>query len=375
MSNNIPLVSKTLLSEVTASGSLKLTLADVPVRKPLAGEILVQLSASPINPSDIGLMLAAADLETLKKIKSDSVVGVEAKQRVAAMPGLKGRWDIPLLIGYEGSGTIVAASKGDGHLVGKKVAVSGKGTYAQYITLPTSSCIFLNDSHTMIEAASAFINPLTALGFVETMKSEGHKAMILTAAGSNLAQMMNRLAEAGGFDIVNIVRRSDQAAALRQSGLKYVCDSSADNYREVLTDYIAVTGATLAFDALGGGDTVDVLLSCMESAINRQSTEYNRYGSSVHKQVYIYGGLVGAPTTLGRNYGFAWGVSTWLLFNFLNTLSKKEISALNIRVKDNLTTIFASVYNHEISLEDLLNPEIIRNLRKNASGDKYIIVQ
>lgn len=136
---------------------------------------------------------------------------------------------------------------------------------------------------------------------------------------------------------------------------------------------IAATGATLAFDATGGGKLAGQILSCMEAALNRNAAEYSRYGSTTHKQVYIYGGLDTGPTEFNRNFGMAWGMGGWLLFPFLQKIGPAAAQALKQRVAAQLKTTFASRYAGEVSLAQALQLERIAVYGKRATGAKYLI--
>jgi NADPH:quinone reductase len=276
-------------------------------------------------------------------------------------------------VGNEGAGVVVAAGDSERGLLGKTVAVIGGAMYAQYRCIKATDCLALPDGTPPAEGASCFVNPLTALGMVETMRREGHKALVHTAAASNLGQMLNKICLQDGIPLVNIVRKPDQAALLRSLGAQYVCDSSSPSFTEELTDALTATGATLAFDAIGGGKLAGRILSCMEAAINRTAKEYSRYGSTTHKQVYLYGSLDTGPTEVTRNFGMAWGMGGWLLFPFLQRIGPHAAQALRHRVVAELKTTFASSYSREISLVEALRPEEIAVYAQRATGTKYLI--
>jgi NADPH:quinone reductase-like Zn-dependent oxidoreductase len=236
-----------------------------------------------------------------------------------------------------------------------------------------ASCLVLPADATAAEGASCFVNPLTALGMTETMRMEGHKALVHTAAASNLGQMLNKICIKDGIDLVNIVRNPEQAAILRGIGAKYICDSSAPTFLNDLTEALVATGATLAFDAIGGGKLASQILTCMEIAANKTAAVYSRYGSSVHKQVYIYGGLDMAPTELNRAFGMIWGIGGWLLTPFLMKIGPAASQKLRDRVAAELKTTFASHYAAEISLAETLSAEAIAVYNRRATGEKYLI--
>ncbi|WP_404333476.1 zinc-binding dehydrogenase [Sphingomonas sp. MMS12-HWE2-04] len=359
-----------LRSKVSSDGTLTLGLETVTVPSPGPDEVVVRVEAAPINPSDLGLLLGPADLSTLKV---SGTPGLTAEIPQARLAGLKARLDQSMPVGNEGAGTVVQAGEHVTALLGKKVGMIGGAMYAQYRKIAARDCIPLPEGATVADGASMFVNPLTALAFVETLRGEGHKALVHTAAASNLGQMLNRICIADGVPLVNIVRSEAQAAILREIGAKYIVDSSAADFREKLTDAIAETGATLAFDAIGGGRLVNAILHAMEAAANRNATEYSRYGSSTFKQVYIYGALDTGPTELDRGYGFAWGVSGFLLTPFLMKLGMEGVQRLRARVAAELTTTFASNYTATISLAEALDPQILTAYAKKATGEKYLI--
>lgn len=361
-----------LRSRISA-GELTLSLEPVEISPPGPGEIVVRVEASPINPSDLGLLLGPADMTTLRAGGTADRPTLTAAIPEARMGAMKARLDQSLAVGNEGAGTVVQAGAGVEHLLGKKVGMIGGGMYAEYRKLPAMGVMPLPEGASAADGASMFVNPLTALAMVETMRREGHKALVHTAAASNLGQMLNRICIKVGVPLVNIVRNQAQAAILREIGAKYVIDSSAPDFREALTDAIAETGATLAFDAIGGGKLANTILHAMEAAENRKATEYSRYGSSTWKQVYIYGMLDTGPTELDRGYGLSWGVGGFLLTPFLMKIGMEDTMRLRARVAAELKTTFASHYTATISLRDALKPEVVAAYAKKATGEKYLI--
>ena len=372
---SIPFTGLQLRSHVLPSGDLQISLVSVETPAPAADEVVVRIQATPINPSDIGLLFGAADVSTAKASGTGANPVVTAQIPAAAMKSMAGRLDQSLPVGNEGAGVVVAAgaSPAAQALLGKTVAMIGGAMYAQYRSMKADQCLVLAEGTTPAEGASCFVNPLTALGMVETMRRDGHKALIHTAAASNLGQMLNRICIKDGIDLVNIVRKPEQAALLKGIGAKYVCDSSAPTFMDDLTDALVATGATVAFDATGGGRLAGQILTCMEAALGRTATEYSRYGTNIHKQVYIYGGLNTGPTEINRNFGFAWGVGGWLLFPFLQTIGAEANQRLRQRVAAELKTTFASHYSKEISLIEALQPEHIAVYGQRATGTKYLI--
>ena len=364
-----------LRSLITKGGELQLSLAKVDLPEPGPDQVLVKVEATPINPSDLGLLLGPADLTTARSSGSGDGVTVTAKVPAATLPFLATRLDESMPVGNEGAGTVVKAGSSDAAqaLKGKTVSMIGGAMYAQYRLLKATDCQPLPAGTTAAEGASWFVNPLTALGMTETMKREGHKALVHTAAASNLGQMLNKICNEDGIGLVNIVRSPAQAKLLKDIGAKHVVDSSTASFTDDLTQALVETGATIAFDAIGGGKLASQILTCMEIAINKTATTYNRYGSSVHKQVYVYGSLDTGPVELTRNYGMAWGVGGWLLTPFLQKIGRPDQIRLRERVVKSLKTTFASHYTQTISLQEALDLKNIGAYAKRATGEKFLI--
>ncbi len=362
-----------LRSKITHDGTLELWLEEVATPSPAADEVLLRVEATPINPSDLVMLLGPADMATLRAGGTPERPITTASVPQSRLAFVAARLDQPMLVGNEGAGIVVDAGSEARALIGRAVAARASGMYAQYRTVKLSDCLVLPEGTPPKSGAAAFVNPLTALGMIETMRREGHTALVHTAAASNLGQMLNRLCQQEGIALVNIVRSPDQAALLRELGAKYVLDSTAASFVNDLTDAIAETGATLGFDAIGGGPMAATILLSMEKALTRKATAYNRYGSPVHKQVYIYGGLDMRPTDLPRNFGMAWGVGGWLMPWYLQTIGPRDAQRLHDRVAAELTTTFASRYTAEISLSEALAPPVIAAYNKRATGEKYLI--
>ena len=364
-----------LRSLIKASGELEISLVDVPTPEPADDEVVVRVEAAPINPSDLALLVGAADMSTAKASGAKEAPVITAKVPDGAMRAMGARIDQSLPVGNEGAGVVIKTGASDAAkaLMGKTVAMIGGAMYAQYRTLKARDCQPLPEGTTAAEGASWFVNPLTALGMTETMRREGHKALVHTAAASNLGQMLNKICIKDGIPLVNIVRSKEQAEILKKIGAKYVVDSSAPSFLDDLTDALVETGATIAFDAIGGGKLAGDILNCMEIAINKTAKEYSRYGSSVHKQVYIYGGLDVRPIELPRGFGMAWGVGGWLLTPFLQKIGPADIGRLRQRVVSELKTTFASHYTKVVSLQEALDPANIAVYAKRATGEKFLI--
>ena len=375
MTTDKPSTAKQLRSLVKPDGTLELSLAVVDVPDPAPNQVLIRVEASPVNPSDLGLLFAGADMSTATVSGPDDSPVVTATIPPGAMRTLGGRVGTSLPVGNEGAGTVVAAGSSDAAqaLLRATVAIAGGSMYAQYRCVDASHCLVLPEGSVAADGASSFVNPLTALGMVGTMRNEGHTALVHTAAASNLGQMLNRLCIAEAVPLVNIVRKPEQEEILRSGGATYVCNSTSPTFMEDLTQALVATSATLAFDAIGGGKLAGHILACMESAATSTAAEYSRYGSTTHKQVYIYGGLGRGPTEFNRNFGMAWGIGGWLLTPFLQKIGPETFQALRQRVATELKTTFASTYSEEVSLAQALQLEAIAVYGKQATGEKYLI--
>jgi len=364
-----------LRSLVKPTGELEISLLAVATPAPGPDEVVVRIEASPINPSDIGLLFGAADMATVQVSGSGAAAVVTARIPDHLMQSMAGRVGQSLPVGNEGAGVVVEAGGSDAAqaLLGRTVALLGGAMYAQYRCIKADHCLPLPAGTTPAEGASCFVNPLTALGMVETMRREGHTALVHTAAASNLGQMLNRICIADGIGLVNIVRTAEQAAILRSIGARHVCNTASPTFLEDLTQALVATGATIAFDAIGGGRLAGQILTCMEAALSRGAKEYSRYGSTTHKQVYIYGSLDSGPTEFVRNFGATWGMGGWLLFPFLQRIGKDAAQALRQRVAAELKTTFVSSYAREISLPEALQADAIAVYGKRSTGLKYLI--
>ena len=364
-----------LRSTVKKEGILELSLATVPIPEPRPEEVIVRIDASPINPSDQGLLFAGADMSTAELSGTAESPVVRASLPPAALKAVQGRLDQSLAVGNEGAGVVVraGASPAAQALIGKTVAIRGGAMYAQYRCIKAVQCLVLPPGTTPAEGASCFVNPLTALGMVATMRAEGHTALVHTAAASNLGQMLNKICIKDNVGLVNIVRKAEHVAVLKAIGATHICNSSAPSFMQDLTEALAATGATVAFDAVGGGKLAGQILTAMEAALNRTAKEYSRYGSTTHKQVYIYGGLDRGPTEFSRTFGMAWGIGGWLLTPFLQKIGFEAAQKLRERVAAEIKTTFASTYTKEVSLAEALKLEEIAVYARQATGEKYLI--
>ena len=364
-----------LRSLIRKSGELELSLVKVKIPEPAPDEVIVRIEGAPINPSDLGLLIGAADMSTAKSSGSGDSVVVTATVPEQLMRAMSGRLDDSMPVGNEGAGVVVAAGSSSRaqSMMGKMVAMIGGAMYAQYRCIKAADCMVLPDGTTAAEGASCFVNPLTSLGMTETMRREGHTALVHTAAASNLGQMLNKICIKDGIGLVNIVRSAEQADILRKIGATHICDSTSATFMEDLTQALIATGATLAFDAIGGGKLAGQILTCMEIAANKTAKVYSRYGSTVHKQVYIYGSLDTRPTEIARNFGMTWSVGGWLLFPFLQKIGPADAQKLRERVAAELKTTFSSHYTQVVSLPETLQLSNIAIYAKRATGEKFLI--
>jgi len=364
-----------LRSLIRKSGELEISLLRVPVAEPAADEVVVRMEATPINPSDLGLLLGPVNVKAAKFSGTGDKAMVTATIADGPLKSIASRFDQSMPVGNEGAGVVVkaGASAAAQALLGKTVSLIGGGMYTQFRSMKAAECLVLPAGTTAAEGASWFVNPLTALSMVTTMRLEGHKALVHTAAASNLGQMLNKICLKDGVDLVNIVRNDEQVKILKGLGAKYICDSSTPTFIDDLVAALVATGATIAFDAIGGGRLVSQILSSMEAAANQSATGYSRYGSTAHKQVYIYGGLDTSPTELTRGYGMAWGIGGYLVSAFLTKVGNVEAQKLRERVAAELKTTFASHYTKVISLQEALQPDVMAAYARRATGEKYLI--
>ena len=372
---DIPATGLQLLSLVKEDATLEISLVNQPVPQPREHEVLVKVLATPINPSDLGLLVGAGDMSTARVSERGGLPVVTADIVPGGMRAMGSRVGEAMPVGNEGCGIVVAAgaSAAAQALMGKTVALLGGALYAQYRCLPAAMCMELPDGTAPEDGASCFVNPLTSLAFTEVMREGGFTGLIHTAAASNLGQMLVRICAADGIPLVNIVRSPAQVELLRGIGATHVIDSSTPTFIDDLTAAIIETGAMCGFDAIGGGKLAGQILGCMETAAVKRMTTYSRYGSDTMKQVYNYGSLDVGPTIVNRSFGLTWGLSGFLLTPFLQKAGMETNMRMRKRVVDELTTTFKSHYSHEISLVDALMLPVLHAYNAKRTGEKYLI--
>jgi len=370
----VPATTLELRSTVDDDGTVTLAMREADVPEPGPDEVVVRIEAAPINPSDLGMLFAGADIDTVAATGSNALPAVRASIPTGTS-GLAGRLGRPMPTGNEGGGVVVAVGDSDAarKLDGKVVGFLSGSAYAQYRTIHVATCLPMHDGTSADDAAACFVNPLTALGMVETMKAEGHAGLVHTVGASNLGQMLNRICLADGVPLVNIVRNADHVDFLRDQGAEHVADSSADSFFDDLLHALRATGATIAFDAIGGGELASTLLTAMEKVAS-EGDEFSRYGSDTHKQIYVYGGLDRGPTVLTRNFGMSWSVGGWLLLPFLAKIGPEAADRLRTRVADEITTTFAGNYGMRLSLAEVVDPDHVRRYGRMATGEKALVV-
>jgi NADPH:quinone reductase-like Zn-dependent oxidoreductase len=375
MTNTVPKTALQLRSHLKASGELEISLADVAVPEPGPDDVIIRVEATPINPSDLGLLVGGADMSTAVQSGTKDRPVITAKVPAPAMRAMAARMDQSMPVGNEGAGVVVKAGSSPAAqaLLGKMVAGLGGEMYAQYRMLNVAQCLPLPDGTSAKDGASCFVNPLTALSFVETMRMQGRTGIVHTAAASNLGQMLVKICRQDNVPLVNIVRSKAQADLLKGLGAKHIVDSSSPNFMEELITALAETKTTLGFDAIGGGPLAGQLLVAMEAAASRNMKEFSRYGSGQETQVYIYGRLDMSPTMVPPGVGFAWNLGGYLLTPFLQKVGPEVRAKMRQRVVDELTTTFASHYTAEISLAEALDLKTLQAYNAKATGTKYLI--
>ncbi len=374
-SSAVPERGLELTSTLGADGIVTLAVGECDIPVPRDDQVVVRVEAAPINPSDLGMLFAAGDVHSALAGGDGMHPSVAVPVSSPLLASQAARLDRPMPVGNEGGGVVVAAgvSPEAQALLGRVVGFLSGNAYAQYRTLHAAQCLAMAEGTDPADAAAAFVNPLTALGMVETMRSEGHTALVHTVGASNLGLMLNRICVDDGVGLLNLVRHPEHVELLRSQGASHVVDSSGATFIDDLTDALRETGATIAFDAIGGGDLASTLLSRMEKVAGEKAGEFSRYGSDTHKQVYVYGGLDRGPTTLRRDFGMSWGIAGWLLTPFLAKIGQDGAARLRQRVADEITTTFASSYGVRLSLADAVDPEHVRRYAKMATGDKALI--
>ena len=359
---------------VHENGTVECAVKEVEVTEPSGDEVLVEIDAAPINPSDLGLMFGAADPSSAQETERDGQPAIVLEVPPAAMRAMAPRIGHWMPVGNEGSGRVIAAGEDESAqaLLGKRVGMFGGEMYAGYRCLPSGQCLAFPDAISAEQAASCFVNPMTALGFLETREMEGQKGIVHTAAASNLGQMLVRLCQADDIPLVNIVRSEEQVQLLTSMGAQWVLNSQSDEFMKELVDALVATGATLAFDAIGGGRLVNRILTAMELAA-AQTGPWSRYGSEEPKQAYIYGQLDLGATELTRGYGWVWSVSGWLLTPFMKRAGPDRVGRMRERVLREIDTTFESRYSSRISLQNAMTAEAAKAYGARKTGQKTLL--
>ena len=362
---------KQVFSTITSAGQLELTIADVDMPTPGPDDVVVRIDAAPINPSDMGPLFGPASIDQAQFDNAKLVAPVPENR----MGMVASRLDQTLPVGNECAGKVIATGDSDAAkaLDGKLVSIMPGAAYAQYACVPAATCLAHNDTTSPQRAASSFVNPLTALCFLETMRMENHTGLLHTAAASHLGQMLVRLCQVEDVPLVNIVRSDEQAATLRALGATHICNSADSDFMDHLTETLIETGITLGFDAIGGGKMASDILTAMERAASRNASGLNTYGSTQLKQVYLYGSLDFSPTTLNRAYGMSWSIGGWLMPLLLARIGNERTGELRQRIANEIDTIFDSDYTAELSLHEMITPEAIARYLPKKTGEKYLV--
>ena len=359
---------------VHENATVECALVEITIPDPKPDEVVVAVEAAPINPSDLGLMFGAADLSSVQEVERNGQPALLLDVPAAAMRAMAPRVGHWMGVGNEGSGRVIAAGDGEAAqaLLGQRVGMFGGEMYAAYRCLPAAQCIAFPDTISAEQAASCFVNPMTALGFLETRDMESHGAMVHTAAASNLGQMLVRLCQADKIPLVNIVRSEAQVTLLRDMGAEWVLNTQSEQFMPELIKALKATGATVAFDAIGGGRLVNRILTAMEIAA-AQTGPWSRYGSEEVKQAYIYGQLDMSATELTRGYGWVWSVSGWLLTPFMNRAGPDRVARMRQRVVDEIDSTFLSHYSSRLSLQASLSAKAVADYGARKTGQKTLL--
>lgn len=368
------LIGREMRSLINENGTAKISLEEVEIAEPDDDEVIVRVEAAPINPTDLGLLLGPADISSYTKIGNGNQPALTFAIPPDRLASFKARFSQSLPIGTEGAGTVIRAGRNAVGLEGKRVGMFGGGMYADYRCIDHRDVIPLPSGTPAADGAAMFVNPLTALGFVETARKAGHKAIIHTAAASNLGQMLQKICLADDIPLINIVRSQEQVGILRNIGAVNVLNSQDTDFVDHLMNLIDETDATVVFDAIGGGALGSEIMQSMERVALRRMSGYNRYGSDTFKELYIYGALDFSPTVLNRlTFGWEWRVSGWLLFPFLRKAGPKVEGRMRERVASELGTTFVSKYTRTIGLAEALERDVMHAYKRMATGEKFLI--
>lgn len=366
---DFPLKSLSLRSRLTEEGRIRLSLEPQEIRAPEGAEVVLQMQAAPVNPTDLNLLLAGGD--PAQALQDGEAIEIPLPEALARLH--QRRLNLSVAPGLEGAGVVIAAGPQSQALIGQTAAVFGGASFGQHRLARPEDCIVFGAGFPAAEAASSFVNPMTALCMVDTMRRDGHHAIIHTAAASSLGRMLERLCEEEGIPLINILRSAASRDALLAQGVRYALDSSAPDFHQALAALVAETDATLAFDAIGGGTLAARIMAAMEEVYAPPPEAYDIYGSRRLKQVYVYGGLTPGAMEIPRGFGSAWSVSGWLMMNHLATLPPEKIEGFRTRVREGIRGVFRTSYAEEITLQDLLNPARLGEIRRLSGGRKVLL--
>ncbi len=360
-----------ILTTLDADGTLTVACVPLALPAPTGTQVLVKVEAAPINPSDLGLLFGPADMAGASYAPGKVV----ARMPEAATRAMKARHGQAMPVGNECAGMVIAAGEAPAAqaLLGQRIACVPGGGFATHAMADARMAMVLGPQHSAEQGASSFVNPMTALGFVETMKRDGYTGIVHAAAASNLGQMLVKICAADGVPLVNVVRSAAQVDLLKGLGAAHVLDSTAPDFMDRLINAIAETKAMLGFDPTGGGMMASTMLTAMEAAASRGAA-YSRYGSSTAKKVCIYGALDTGPTVLNRSFGLTWDLSGWLLTPFLASAGMEVAGRMRARVSAELTTTFASHYQARVSLTGMLTKDAVAAYNARRTGEKYLVV-
>ena len=369
------MISRQLITTLSLTGTLSLSLQNTELPPLGAEDILLQVQAAPLNPSDMSFMFTQADLSTLTFDYDASTPCVSMQLPDIIDKRHQHRVEQTLPCGYEGAGVIIeVGSSLSRELIGRTVSCAIGGMYADYKVSPLNAVIVMPEGVTPMQAAAAFVNPMTVLAMLETRRLHQHKALVHTASASNLGKILIRCCKQQSIPLVNLVRNSNQIPALMSLGADIVLDTSDEDFAVQLYDAISQYEPTACFDPIAGGDLLSHVMSTMERVFIDKQQQFSHYGSGVFKQGFVYGHLDNAPLRFTHQIGFSWSLRGWLLGDVLPTLSAECITNMKKSIQSEITTTFASEFNTTITLADILNPVQIATYTAARSNEKFLVV-